>query len=103
MDMPSDPQTIRLLWLLLTGVAVITGFFIKVWISGLKKDREEIRDDLEALKDEVIKKLDNERCLERHSRIKESIDRLFRHKHPLYKDENGKLKDRTGEVIIPYD
>jgi len=85
----TESQTLQLLWAANTVLLVILGFFIRMWINGVKEKEYKNEKMLDN-------KIDKVTCLERHEDLKKDVSALFRHKHPLYKD-----RDQTGEVIIP--
>jgi len=71
----------RFLWAINSLLIILLGWFIRFWMSDLKKC--------------VHDKADSKSVEKEFDRVGSKIRSLFRHKHPIYKD-----REKTGEVII---
>jgi len=71
-----------MLWGVNSLLIIILGFMVRSWVT--------------ALTNKLGCKQDKAVCAERYPTLKDNIDSLFTHKHPLTNDDN-----QTGGVIIP--
>jgi hypothetical protein len=74
--------TVKVLWGITTLLLGVMVWMVKGWIGSVTK--------------KLNCKQDIAMCEERYPKIDRDIKLLFKHKHPIYTDD-----EKTGEVIIP--
>ena len=85
----SDIQDPKLLWVSISILIAILGFFIRSWVLSVKEDSKEIKGMLTCKQDKTI-------CQERYPDIKRDLGNFYAHVHPVNCE-----KDETGKVVIP--